>query len=431
MELSPESLYERFLNSTGACTDTRAIKDGQMFFALKGPNFNGNKYAKQALEKGAAYAVIDEVEYQEDGRFLLVEDTLKALQDMAQVHRRMFHIPVLALTGSNGKTTTKELMRAVISQKYNTLATEGNLNNHIGVPLTLLNLKNEHEFAIIEMGANKLGDIRELCEIAEPTHGLITNIGKAHLGPFGGFEQIIRAKSEMYQHLLSHRGTVFINAENPILSNMAKRFKDPVMYLGEGNFYGCRLVEASPFATVETENGNTIHSHLLGAYNFENIATALCVGKFFKVPAEDAERAIAEYIPENNRSQLVKGKTNLLISDAYNANPASMEAALRNLAGMKAEKKIAILGDMLELGDESPAEHARIGALSAELGIDKVYFCGPHMKSAKAENPEAEYFEKKDDLAVALKNDAPENATILLKGSRGMSLESLTKLLLG
>lgn len=419
------ALYEKFKQSTGVCTDTRKIENGNLFFALKGPNFNANKLADQALAMGASFAVIDDAQFDKGERFILVEDGLNALQQLANYHRKQLRIPIIGITGSNGKTTTKELTRNVLSTKYNVLATKGNLNNHIGVPLTLLSIDDSIEIAIIEMGANHVGEIAALCLIAEPTHGLITNIGKAHLEGFGGIEGVIRGKSEMYHWLIEHDGVIFVNSQNEILSNIAqKRIKVPVYYPAKGDFLHLNLIEAKPEIVFEDENGDRVNTSLSGAYNFENMATALCVGKYFGVDPQQANAAVANYIPDNNRSQILKKGTNTIIMDAYNANPTSMKAALENLALMKGDK-IAILGDMFELGAESDLEHAAVGIQTLGLALEQVIFCGENMKAAAATNPDALYFETKQALNDYLGTQTWEGKLILLKGSRGMGLESL------
>ncbi|WP_323758246.1 UDP-N-acetylmuramoyl-tripeptide--D-alanyl-D-alanine ligase [Roseivirga sp.] len=420
------SLYEKFKASTGISTDTREIEMGNLFFALKGPNFNANKLAEQALSLGASYAVIDDSEYENNPLCVLVGDALETLQALANHHRRQLTIPIIAITGSNGKTTTKELTRNVLATKYMVSATIGNLNNHIGVPLTLLSIGTDIEMAIIEMGANHVGEIAALCKIAEPTHGLITNIGKAHLEGFGGFEGVIRGKTEMYHWLIENGGTIFVNSQNEILSNIAqRRIESPIYYPAKGDFLALSLIEAKPNIVFEDGEGKRTTTTLSGAYNFENIATALCVGKYFKVDMEKATQAVATYSPDNNRSQILEKGSNTIIMDAYNANPTSMKAALENLSLLNATSKLAILGDMLELGETSEAEHSAIGALTSELGIEEVIFCGPHMKTAKEANPKALYFETKSALNDHLMANIVENRTILLKGSRGMGLESV------
>jgi len=424
-----EKLYALYRQSGKVSTDTRKIAAGSIFFALKGDKFNANTFAQQALDNGAAYAVLDEKEYAVNDRCIVVDDVLTTLQKLARHHRDQLTIPVIGLTGSNGKTTSKELLNAVLSKKFKTYATIGNLNNHIGVPLTLLSIDSSIEMAVVEMGANHLGEIALLCSIANPTHGFITNIGRAHIGMFGGFENIVRAKSELYQHLLTHNGTVFINSQNEILANMAKRFKAPLFYPSKGDYYEAALLGADPFVKIKAENGEAVLTHLIGAYNFENIAAALCIGKYFQVPAAMANQAVADYLPGNMRSQMIQKETNTVILDAYNANPSSMQVALENLAAMKAPHKMVILGDMFELGEEAEKEHRLIGQLAQTLGFDKVYLCGTLMKAAKEAFPGAILFENKTLLTEALKKDPPRNATILVKASRGIGLETIVEFL--
>ncbi len=427
--MSIENLYQKYLSCGRVSTDTRKIEAGSLFFALKGANFNANKFAEEALSKGAQYAVIDEKEYAKDERFILVEDVLSALQQLALHHRRQLNIPVLGINGTNGKTTTKELIYAVLSTKYKTLATRGNLNNYIGVPLTLLELDESHEIAVIELGANKIGEIAELCHIAEPTHGLTTNIGKAHMEGFGGLEGAIRGESEQYHYLLQKGGEVFINSQNPILGNMAKRFKHPFFYPAPGDYFSCEFLSADPFIVYRHENGEEVQSQLIGAYNFENIAAALCIAKFFNVPAEAANRAVSQYKPENKRSQIIQKNSNTIILDAYNANPDSMQAALRSLENMKAAHKVAILGDMFELGKDSLQEHHAIGVLLAQCHFQHIFLCGEMMEEAAKACPEAHYFLHKNALENQLKTMTFNQATILLKASRGIALETLLEVL--
>lgn len=424
-----EKLYERFKESGKVSTDTRQIAPGSIFFALRGDKFNANEFAAQALEKGASYAVVDDPAYALNDRCLLVANVLETLQALAKYHRSKLTIPVIGLTGSNGKTTSKELVNVVLSTKYKTYCTKGNLNNHIGVPLTVLSIDSSYEIAVVEMGANHLGEIALLSSIANPTHGFITNIGKAHIGTFGGFENIIRGKSELYQHLITHDGVVFINSQNMILANMAKRFKNPYFYPAAGDYYQAQLIDADPFIRFKAENGDTVQTQLMGAYNFENIATALCIGKFFGVDARDANRAVAEYVPGNMRSQIVKKGSNTIILDAYNANPSSMEAAILNLAAMQAPHKVVILGDMFELEEEADKEHQHIGELLKEKKFDRAYLCGQLMKSAQASFPEARYFENKDLLVADLKANPITESTILVKASRGIGLETIVEYL--
>lgn len=420
-----QNLYQNYLKSGKVSTDTRQITPGSIFFALKGEKFNANQFAEEALAKGALLAVIDEAGYAKNDRYVLVEDVLNTLQQLAQHHRVQLKIPVIGLTGSNGKTTSKELLHAVLTKKFKTFATKGNLNNHIGVPLSILSIDSSVEIAVIEMGANHVGEIADLCTIANPTHGFITNIGKAHIGTFGGFDNIIRGKSELYMHLINHQGVVFINSQNPILFNMAKRFKDPILYPAKGDYFHCELISADPYVKIKTEDGQEAETKLIGAYNFENVANALCIGKFFGVDATLALQAVAEYEPANMRSQVIRKNSNTIILDAYNANPSSMEAAIKNLAGMKAQHKVLILGDMFELEEEAETEHRHIGKLILDLGFTDVLLCGELMRFAAKEFPKAKHFFKKEDLLAHLKQNPISQATVLVKASRGIGLESV------
>lgn len=423
------SLYSLFQKSTGVSTDTRKIDSGNLFFALKGPNFNANEFGKKALEMGALAVVVDEEAFAiaGDERYVLVEDVLVALQKLANHHRHQLKIPIIGLTGSNGKTTSKELLNAVLKQKFNTLATSGNLNNHIGVPLTLLRIMPEHEIAIIEMGANKQGDIQELCEIAEPTHGFITNIGKAHLEGMGGPEGVLKTKTELYQHLIANQGTVFINSQDPILSNMIKRFEKPILYPAKGDFCEVEFKGADPFVRFSAEGSEEVYlTSMIGAYNFGNIATALTLGKFFGVSMGKAILGVVNYRPENMRSQLIEKRSNLIILDAYNANPSSMEVAIRTFGQMTGKKhKMIILGDMFELGEHAEAEHRRLGEIVSEYAIDKVCFTGSLIVPALEAAPKALYFPDPFSFRNWLEDSKLEDYLILIKGSRGMKLEGL------
>lgn len=422
-------LYQKYRESGKVSTDTRQIASGSVFFALKGDKFNANEFAAEALSKGASIAVVDEAKYAIDERYFLVDNALEGLQKLARHHRDQLRIPVVGLTGSNGKTTSKELLNAVLCKKYKTFATKGNLNNHIGVPLTILAIDDSVELAIVEMGANHVGEIALLCSIANPTYGFITNIGKAHIGTFGGFENIIRAKSELYQHLITTNGQVFINSQNEILNNMAKRFAKPLFYPAKGDYYHAELLASDPFLRIKAENGDEVSTQLVGGYNFENAAAALCIGKFFGVDEKLANQAVAEYAPGNMRSQIVKKNSNTIILDAYNANPSSMAAAIENLSAMNATKKMAILGDMFELEQEAEAEHRAIGKLLTQKSFDQVYLCGKLMRSAKEEFPSAMLFDKKEDLLEALKQNPIINSTVLVKASRGIGLETVVEFL--
>ena len=423
--MESSKLYQKYLETGKVSTDTRQITSGSVFFALKGPTFNANEFAAEALAKGASYAIVDDKKFVVSDRYILVDDCLKSLQELAHFHRRQLQIPVIGLTGSNGKTTCKELVSAVLGKKFKVHATSGNLNNHIGVPLTILSIDRTHEIAVIEMGANHLGEIAKLCTMARPTHGFITNIGKAHIGTFGGFDNVVRGKSELYQYLISNNGTAFVNSQNPILANMAKRLKDPVYYPAAGDYYHCELIEADPFVVIRSETGEQIQTQMIGGYNFENIAVALCSGKYFGVTPVAAHDAIAGYVPGNMRSQVMKKGSNTIILDAYNANPSSMEAAIDNLSSMRAKRKVAILGDMYELEGETELEHTRIGAVLLENGIKEAYLCGPLMFSAKETFPAGKFFNSKDELIQELKSHPINDAIILIKASRGMALEKL------
>lgn len=424
-----ENLYRRYSESGMVSTDTRSIIPGSIFFALRGDKFNANEFAADAIAKGAAWAVIDDEKYRKNDQYLLVDNVLTTLQKLARYHRDQLKIPVIALTGSNGKTTTKELTQAVLSKKHRTLATKGNLNNHIGVPLTLLSISRSVEIAVVEMGANHTQEIALLCEIANPTHGVITNIGKAHIGTFGGYENIIKAKSELYEHLRSVKGVVFVNSANALLMDLSEQFTNRVLFPGAGDFYRARLVSADPLVKIIADNGDEVHTNLIGGYNFENIACALCLGKYFGVDAETANAAIASYVPGNMRSQVIEKGTNTIILDAYNANPSSMQAAIENIARMKAPNKVLILGDMFELEGEADKEHQAIGKLIRECGLANVYLCGSLFKSALHEIPYARYFMKKEDLLKELKQFPVQDATVLVKASRGVGLETVVEYL--
>ena len=418
-----EEIYSLFLKHPGICTDSRHIVPGSLFFALKGPNFNGNAYAAEALEKGAAYAIVDEADFAVNDRCILVGDALKCLQELGTHHRRQSKATIIALTGSNGKTTTKELISRVLKRKYKTLSTEGNLNNHIGVPLTLLRLEQETEMAVIEMGANHQGEIAFLSRLAEPDYGYITNFGKAHLVGFGGVEGVIKGKSELYEYLMGAGKQVLLNADDPIQREKLQAYSKKIGFsTSDPDFYQIEDLGATPYVTLRVE-GITIQTQLSGAYNFPNCAIAVLTGKRFDVPLSDIKEALEGYVPENNRSQLVQKDDLEIILDAYNANPSSMEVALRHLAGLKTEGKIAILGDMFELGEDSEKEHQAIADLSASLGIENLYLVGEAFSGIRTE---AKQFRAFEDLADFLKAHPPEGpATLLIKASRGMALERL------
>lgn len=426
---STEHLYKVFLESTGVNTDTRKIEKGNIFFALKGGNFDGNKFAQIALKAGASFAVVDNKDVIISEQYLLVDDVLTALQKLASYHRVRLEIPIIGITGSNGKTTTKELIKTVLASRKVISATEGNLNNHIGVPLTLLSMNMDTEIGIVEMGANHIGEIAELCNIAHPTHGIITNIGKAHLEGFGDFDGVLRAKSELYHYLIKNDGTIFVNSDDDILMNMTRRMKDPVLFNNTGDFYEAEFLDANPFVRYRSEGDNIVQTQLIGKYNFKNLAAALCIGKFFNVDNQQADNAVAGYKPSNNRSQIITTEKNKIILDAYNANPVSMMAALENLDGMDHQNKVVILGDMFELGDDTDKEHSRVVEQSAKMMLDQAIFCGEASHLAAGNEAGITSFKSKDELAEYLMENPITDALVLIKASRGMGLESLVKLL--
>lgn len=424
MENFIEMLYARFLLSEGISIDTRKIKPGELFFALKGPNFNGSKYAEQALEKGASYVVIDDDQYlKEDSRFILCDDALLALQQLSVFHRSKFKRPLLALTGSNGKTTTKELVAAVLAKKYIVSATEGNLNNHIGVPLSLMKIYPQVEIAIIEMGANHVGEIAALSEFARPTHGLITNIGHAHTELFGGIEGVLRGKSELFDFLRKSNGTAFVNQDDDKLKHMTKRFSEPVTYPQTE----VELLGVTP--TLKVRLGDSIAStKLFGKYNFQNLAAAIAVGRYFEVPDAQIAAALTEYQPENMRSQIVQKNGVQLILDAYNANPDSMRSAVESLA-TETGKKMAILGDMFEI-EQMEKQHAVLGALIEATGDIEAIFIGERMKHAKDAYHAAQWFPNVNSAKESLTSRDLSGYTVLLKASRSMKLEQLKETIL-
>jgi UDP-N-acetylmuramoyl-tripeptide--D-alanyl-D-alanine ligase len=417
-----EQLYQHFLACNSVCTDTRKISENCIFFALKGENFDANTFANEALEKGAKYVVIDNPSYKIEGKTLLVEDTLIALQKLANHHRKALNTKIITLTGSNGKTTTKELIHTVLSKKYNTIATIGNLNNHIGVPLTLLRLTKETEIGIIEMGANHQKEIEFLCEITEPDFGYVTNFGKAHLEGFGGVEGVIKGKSEMYTFLQNNNKLVFANLDDPIQEEKTKQMnRYTISKEKEGNIK-IDSIEASPMVKISFEN-TTIQSHLIGLYNSNNINAAIAIGKYFEVPNNQIKEAIENYIPENNRSQLIKKGTNEIILDAYNANPSSMQVAIENFKQLNHKNKIAILGDMFELGKESLEEHHKtVALLKGETNIT-TYFIGKDFHTNRIKESNLYFFEDFLSFSTYLKSIQITNSLILIKGSRGMALE--------
>ena len=416
MEKFIEYLYSKFLLCSSVSIDSRTVAEGALFFGLNGPNFKGSKYAAAALEKGASFAVIDDHDEANDTKIIYCEDPLKGLQDLAKFHRAFYKKPLIALTGSNGKTTTKELMFRVLSKKYITHATKGNLNNHIGVPLTLLGITPQTQMVIIEMGANHVGEINELCQMAQPTHGLITNIGYAHTATFGGFEGVIRGKSELFEYLRTSHGLPFINIEDKVLANMAKRFKEKITYPSTDMVF----VAAQPMVSYERAEV-TYQTHLLGAYNYMNLAAAYAVGIYFEVEEESIIDAVNNYQSDNMRSQLLLKGTNQILLDAYNANPDSMRVALRSLESFEGDK-VAILGDMNELED-SEAEHFQLLQEADQMGLRMIITVGPQMALIKGRFPEVRWFGTATEVTHFVREMSFEHTAVLIKASRSIELE--------
>lgn len=436
--MKTEELYKLFQQHPTITTDSRDVPEGSMFFALKGESFNGNAYAKSALEKGAAYAIIDEKEYLEDGndRLILVEDVLTSLQQLAHHHRMTLGTTIIGVTGTNGKTTTKELIAAVLKKKYNVLYTQGNFNNHIGVPKTLLQLTKEHQIAVVEMGANHPGEIKTLVNIVCPDYGIITNVGKAHLLGFGSFEGVIRTKGELYDYLRQHEGTVFINNDNPYLKGICaglrlKKYgqKDADDLLVKGKLIECNPMLKFNWSPQPTQfSPYEVQTKLIGSYNLDNALAAACIGTLFGVGAEDICLALAEYTPSNNRSQLTVTEHNRLVVDAYNANPTSMKAALDNFRLIKADHKMCILGDMKELGEASEEEHQKIVDMLPSCGFEAVWLVGEEF--AKTSHPESyQMFANVDEAKAAITANQPQGHVILIKGSNSTHLVQTVELL--
>ena len=419
-------IYSLFKKCSGISTDTRKIDNGSMFFALKGDNFNANKFAEQAIEKGAKYTIIDEVKYKQNDNYILVNDVLETLQNLANYHRKQIDIQIIAITGTNGKTTTKELLNAVLKEKYNIKATAGNFNNHIGVPLTLLGFDKNLDFGIVEMGANHPKEIELLCKIAEPDYGIITNIGKAHIEGFGSFRGVINTKNELYDYLKYKNKTIFYNSDNEILSSLIGNYKNIVPFSTSNKTkYFCQIIDVNPFINVKFFNTTfvDIQTNLVGVYNLENIAVACTIGAFLGLDNIEIENGLKNYQPSNNRSQLTVTKHNKVIVDAYNANPTSMNGAIDNFIEIKADKKVLILGDMLELGKISDKEHQNIIKKVDKLGFDNVIFVGKIFNKFK--NKKFVFFNNTEELINYLKINKMQNSFILLKGSRGIKLESI------
>ena len=427
-----KSLYQLFYKCSGVSTDTRSLKENELFIALKGDNFDGNLYARKAIEKGAKYAIVDNKKFSNGETIRYVENGLQFLQKLAAFHRDQFNIPVVGITGSNGKTTTKELMAAVLAKKYNVHFTKGNLNNHIGVPLTLLKLNQNHDIAIIEMGASKVGDIKELTDICHPTHGIITNIGTAHIEGFGSQENILKTKTELYSAVAEKKGHLFYNSDDAVLkehipascttSTYSIKNSSGVMGKIEGKTAQIKFSWKN-----ERYQSPPINTHLIGEYNLYNMLAATCIGQFFKVDEQDINQALKEYTPSNNRSQLMNTKQNKLILDAYNANPTSVKAALSNFSKIQSENKLFILGDMLELGKDTKQYHLSIIQLSKKLKLQGV-FVGSIFSSLQKDN-DILCFATVEEVKRFFESAQPKDNLILLKGSRGIGLEQLIDVL--
>lgn len=441
-----KQLYQLYQQHPCITTDSRDCPQGSIFLALKGGSFDGNKFASQALEKGCAYAIVDEKEVAVDSRYILVENCLQTYKDLAREHRRQFNIPVIAITGTNGKTTTKELVRAVLAEKYNVLATEGNFNNDVGVPKTLFRLNKDHEIAIIEMGASHPGDIKTLAETAEPTCGLITNVGRAHLQGFGSFEGVIRTKCELYDFLRTRKdGLIFLDADNEYLVDQVQD-DDPLWVTPYSTDpekqYSCisgEVVSCDPLLKFRwrrplmeleeqgaSQKWHKVQTQLIGAYNLDNLLAAIAVGINFGVDRKQIDHALENYCPTNNRSQLVQTSRNRLIVDAYNANPSSMEAALDNFRLVEAPRKMAILGAMRELGESSAEEHQRLVNLIGQTGIDEVWLVGEEFASTDCTYRK---FKDVEEVKKAIESEHPSDFTILIKGSNSTRLYQLPELL--
>ncbi|HOX76846.1 MAG TPA: UDP-N-acetylmuramoyl-tripeptide--D-alanyl-D-alanine ligase [Bacteroidales bacterium] len=428
---SAEEIYALFQKHPGISTDSRDIRPGTLFFAIRGSHFDGNRFANDALNNGAAYAIVDDPDSVSDQRYILVDDTLATLQEIAMIHRSGIRAKVIGITGSNGKTTTKELTSRVLSNGYNTLATKGNFNNHIGVPLTVLSITPQTQLAVIEMGANHPGEIAALCQVARPDYGIITNIGKAHLEGFGSYDGVIKAKSELYDFLRTSGGTAIVNQDDPLLIKLSKGLN--TIFYGSGEEARCygRIIKETPFLGLEWSAGNisgSTFTQLTGTYNFGNILAAICAGVTFDIEPQKIDEAVSSYLPDNNRSQWLITKFNTLILDAYNANPSSMSAALMNFSTLEGKSKVAILGDMMELGIQSAEEHAAIVSLARRLKIDEIILVGEQFTAVSPCDGER-CFPDTEQAAKWIEMNPLRGKTILIKGSRKMHLEKLANLL--
>ncbi len=415
-----KDIYKLYSKHYLADTDTRSIRKHTIFFALKGANFNGNLFAEEAIKTGASFSIVDEKEYQTTDKHILVDNVLECLQELAAYHRKVLNIPVLSLTGSNGKTTTKELINVVLSKKFKTTATKGNLNNHIGVPLTLLSMDTTTEFGIVEMGANHLNEIDFLCNIAKPNFGYITNFGKAHIEGFGSIEGVIKGKSELLEFLRNTNGKVFVNPKDEILLKQSEGIHSIPFHDSIKN------INTTPFVSLSFKNGE-VNSHLIGDYNYNNIAAAITIGNYFDISLNDIKNAVENYSPTNNRSQIIQKGSSKIILDAYNANPSSMEVALKSFEKLNDSSKILVLGDMFELGEIAADEHQTIAELSESINAKQVYLIGENF--FRTGTKKALKFERFSDFINSINSKGFNDSTILIKGSRGMALERLLEYL--
>ena len=415
------SIYQIFINSNSISTDSRKVEPNNLFISLKGPKFNGNQFAKSALEKGACYALVDDKKYAINDKYILVDNCLKTLQDLANYHRKKSKAKIIALTGSNGKTSSKELIFSVLKNEFKTIATIGNLNNHIGVPLTLLSIKEDTEIAIIEMGANHLKEIESLCNIADPDYGYITNFGKAHLEGFKNLEGVIKGKSELYNHLINKSRLIFINNQDKKQVELTKKYSNKFTF-GEQNSDSIFYVKSiNPTISISIDN-ILIESNLFGQYNIDNIAAAICIGRYFNLSNKNIKAGIERYIPDSNRSQIIKKGSNKIILDAYNANPTSMQLALSSFNDIKEEKKIIFIGDMFELGKNSHQMHQEIVYSVEKMNFDQIFLIGDLFNKTE-HSSNIKSFKNLNDLKGNI--DEISNSAILIKGSRGMKLENI------